>query len=80
MARRHGVAPNLLYRWRRLIAQGGAAAVFSDEPVVGNSEVRRPQRSASLHQRRSLSGLYATAIASPLRRSFIPTLLCGYST
>src|SRR5262245_9745139 len=40
-ARRHGVAPNLLYRCRRLMAQGGAAAVGSDEPVVGNSEVRR---------------------------------------
>src|SRR5262249_53267649 len=26
VARRHGVAPNLLYRWRRLMAQGGAAA------------------------------------------------------
>ena len=23
MARRHGVAPNLLYRWRRLMAEGG---------------------------------------------------------
>jgi transposase-like protein len=41
VARRHGGAPNLLYRWRRLMAQGGAAAVGSDEPVVGNSEVRR---------------------------------------
>ena len=25
-ARRHGVAPNLLYRWRRLLSEGGAAA------------------------------------------------------
>ena len=41
MARRHGVAPNLLYRWRRLMAEGGAAAVGSDESVVGSSEVRR---------------------------------------
>lgn len=40
-ARRHGVAPNLLYRWRRLLSEGGAAAVDSDEPVVGNSEVRK---------------------------------------
>jgi len=35
------VAPNLLYRWRRLLSEGGAAAVGSDEPVVGSSEVRR---------------------------------------
>ena len=40
-ARRHGVAPNLLYRWRRLMSEGGVAAVGSDEPVVGSSEVRK---------------------------------------
>jgi hypothetical protein len=37
----NGVAPNLLYRWRRLLSEGGAAAVSLDEPVVGSSEVRR---------------------------------------
>jgi transposase len=37
-ARRRGVAP---YRWRRLMTEGGAAAVGSDEPVVGSSEMRR---------------------------------------
>src|SRR5690349_14348463 len=41
VARRSGVAPNLLYRWRRLLSEGGATAVYSDEPVVGSSEVRR---------------------------------------
>ena len=41
VARHNGVAPNLLYRWRRLMDEGGATAVGSDEPVVGNSEVRR---------------------------------------
>jgi transposase len=41
VARRRGVAPNLLYRWRRLMNEGGVAAVGSDEPVVGSSEVRR---------------------------------------
>lgn len=41
VARRNGVAPNLLYRWRRLMSEGGAAAVGSDEAVVGASEVRR---------------------------------------
>jgi transposase len=40
-ARRRGVAPNLLYRWRRLMTEGGAAAVGSDEAVVGSSEMRR---------------------------------------
>jgi transposase len=40
VARRNGVAPNLLYRWRRLMNQSGAA-VGSDEPVVGSSKARR---------------------------------------
>lgn len=41
VARRHGVAANLLFRWRKLLAEGGAAAVGSDEEVVGASEVRK---------------------------------------
>ncbi|MBX4899732.1 MULTISPECIES: IS3 family transposase [Rhizobium] len=40
-ARRHGVAPKLLYRWRRLLSEGGAVAVDSDEPVIGDSEVKK---------------------------------------
>jgi transposase len=41
VAGRNGVAPHLLYCWRRLLSEGGAAAVGSDEPVAGSSEVRR---------------------------------------
>jgi transposase len=41
VARRHGVAPNLLYRWRRLMTEGGAIAVQADDSVTGNGEVRR---------------------------------------
>mgnify|MGYP001552130228 CR=1 FL=1 len=41
VARRHGVAANLLFRWRKLLADGGTAAVGSDEDVVGASEVRK---------------------------------------
>jgi transposase len=41
VARRNGVAPNLLYRWRRLMREGGIAAVGLDEGVVGSSEVRK---------------------------------------
>jgi transposase len=40
-AHRHGVAANLLFRWRKLLAEGGAAAVGSDEEVIGASEVRK---------------------------------------
>ena len=41
VARRKGVAPNLLFHWRRLMTEGGMAAVGSDEGVVGSSEVRK---------------------------------------
>ena len=41
VARRHGVAANLLFRWRKLLADGGAAAVGSDEDVVGASELKK---------------------------------------
>lgn len=41
VARRNGVAPNLLFRWRRLMAEGGTVAVGSDETVVSASELRR---------------------------------------
>ena len=41
VARRNGVAPNLLFRWRRLMNEGGVSAVGSDEPVVGSSQLRR---------------------------------------
>ena len=41
MARRNGVAPNLLFRWRRLMAEGGAMAVGKNASAVGASEVRR---------------------------------------
>ena len=41
VARRNGVAPNLLFRWRRLMDEGGAMAVGSNAPVVGASEVRK---------------------------------------
>jgi hypothetical protein len=38
-----GVMALLLYRWRRVMTQGGAIAGNADEGVVGTSEVRRVQ-------------------------------------
>lgn len=35
VARRNGVAPNLLYRWRRLMNEGGVAAVGSARQTKG---------------------------------------------
>jgi len=39
VARRNGVAPNLLYRWRRLMLEGGA--VSGDDDVTSNRAVRQ---------------------------------------
>ncbi len=41
VARQHGVAPNLLFRWRKLMREGGGEAVRADGAVVSDAEVRR---------------------------------------
>lgn len=41
VARRNGVAPNLLYRWRRLMLEGGSVAVTEDDDVTSNRVVRQ---------------------------------------
>ena len=41
VARRNSVAPNLLYRWRRLMLEGGAVAVSNDDEVTSNRAVRQ---------------------------------------
>src|SRR3954468_20952126 len=43
VARRHGVAANLLFRWRKLMREGGGEGVRSEGPVVSGAEVRRPE-------------------------------------
>jgi transposase len=41
VARRHGLSPSLVFRWRRLMSEGGKEAVRADDDVVAASEVRR---------------------------------------
>lgn len=41
VARRHGLSPSLVFRWRQLTSEGGKEAVRADDDVVGASEVRR---------------------------------------
>jgi transposase len=40
-ARRHGLSPSLVFRWRRLMSEGGQEAVRADDDVVAACEVRR---------------------------------------
>src|SRR5262245_39637884 len=43
VARRHGVAPNQLFAWRRLVAQGSLPVAGSGEEVVPASDYRALQ-------------------------------------
>lgn len=40
VARKYGVAPTLLSRWRKLMAEGGQEAACSDDAIVSAAEVR----------------------------------------
>ena len=41
VARRHGLSPSLVFRWRQLMSEGGKEAIRADDRVVAASEVRR---------------------------------------
>ena len=41
VARRHGLSPSLVFRWRQLMSEGGSEAVRADDEVVPAAEVRR---------------------------------------
>ena len=43
VARRHGVAPNQLFTWRRLVVEGALTAAGSGEQVVPASDYRSLQ-------------------------------------
>lgn len=43
VARRHGVAPNQLFNWRRLASQGALTATQAEEEVVPASDYRALQ-------------------------------------
>jgi transposase len=41
VARRHGLSPSLVFRWRRLMTEGGQEAVRADDDVVSAGDARR---------------------------------------
>ena len=41
VARRHGLSPSLVFRWRRLMTEGGHEALRADDEVVPASDIRR---------------------------------------
>src|SRR3954468_18848112 len=40
VARRHGLSPSLVFRWRRLMTEGGQQAVRADDEVVPAADLR----------------------------------------
>ena len=40
IARKYGMAPSLLFKWRRLMSEGGQEAVRAEDHVVAAAEVR----------------------------------------
>jgi transposase len=51
VARRHGVAPNQLFTWRRLVVEGALTAAGSGEQVVPASDYRALQNQVRELQR-----------------------------
>ena len=78
VARPNGVAPNLLYRWRRLMLDGGAVAVSEDDDVTSNRTVRQMEdRIRELERQLGRKTLEAEILREALdkARSKKPTLL-----
>ena len=51
VARRHGIAPNQLFSWRRLYAAGALSAVGAGEEVIAASDYRALQQQVRELQR-----------------------------
>lgn len=78
VARRNGVAPNLLYRWRRLMLEGGSVDVTEDDDVTSNKIVRQMEdRIRELERHLGRKTLEAEILREALDRSRSkkPTLL-----
>lgn len=78
VARRNGVAPNLLYRWRKLMLEGGSIAVTGDDSVTSNKTVREMEariRELERHLGRKTLEVEILKEALGKSRSKKPTLL-----
>jgi transposase len=71
VARQHGIAPNQVFTWRRLYAEGALSAIGAGEEVVPASEYR------ALSSRRHRNGPRSVAVGvrSP-RRNLSPRSRC----
>ena len=57
VARKHGIAPSLMFNWRRRMKEGQLTAIGADDDVVPASELRRAQ--AEIRQLQRILGKQA---------------------
>ena len=70
VARRNGVAPNLLYRWRKLMLEGGTIAVSGDDSVTSSKTVREMEsRIRELERQLGRKTLEAEVLKEALERA-----------
>jgi transposase-like protein len=69
VARRHGVAPNQVFSWRRLAAQGALTAAGSEEEVVPAIPSRRSAIANSITPPSEVSRPPSNAAVTGLRRT-----------
>src|SRR5437764_13795946 len=50
VARQHGLSPSLVFRWRRLMSEGGREAVQADDEVVPVAALRRLEERVDLER------------------------------
>src|SRR5215831_10270132 len=77
VARRHGVAPNQLFTWRRLVAQGSLTAAGSGEEVVPASEYRALQNQVRELRRLGKKTLEAEILKEALEHATGSKNNCG---
>jgi transposase len=51
VARRHGIAPSLIFSWRRRMSEGGKEAIRADDEVVAKAELLALQKQVRELQR-----------------------------
>lgn len=44
VARKYAISPSLLFRWRKLMSEGGKQAIKADDDVVAAAEVRERKK------------------------------------
>jgi transposase len=70
VARCHGLSPSLVFRWRRLMADGGREAVRADDDVVAAADARRlEERVRELERQLGRKTLEVEILKEALERS-----------